>query len=112
MAVYVDGNEVGTIVAATPEGYFDTSDADISEKDVAKDKIAYGRTGKIVGSAEIVEHLDNLLVVGYPGDNYPATAFISENGDLFASNEHTGIWYYDKSINDWLNVYKHTGDYG
>ena len=30
MAVYVDGNEVGTIVAATPEGYFDTSDADIS----------------------------------------------------------------------------------
>lgn len=54
MAVYVDGNEVGTIVAATPEGYFDTSDADISEKDIAKDKIAYGRTGKVVGSADIV----------------------------------------------------------
>lgn len=54
MAVYVNGNEVGTIVATAPEGYFDTSDADISEKDIAKDKIAYGRTGKIVGSADVV----------------------------------------------------------
>mgnify|MGYP002796657679 FL=1 len=80
-AIPTDGG--GEIII--PPGYYDTSDANITANDVAIDKIAYGATGRIVGTLVPGSGIDTSGATATAGDiRYGKTAYA--RGQLLVRN--------------------------
>ena len=54
----------------------------------------------------------NFIMTSLPNGLVPTTTFVSSKGELFASNANTGLWYYDKTAEQWINSFEYTGSYG
>lgn len=81
---------------------YDTSDATITENDVAKDKIAYGKNGKIVGKFEMAK-----MSLKYVGDGSQSNNFF----ELYADEDIQPYSFYTSNSTGWFRLSKVvTGD--